>query len=524
LFDLPLITDTDYANGYYAAVTGTSVEAWPGAAIFKSSDGGVNYSSIVEATNPSSFGRTTTALGDFTGGNIFDETNSVTVVLVAGSPALVSSNELGVLNGANVCVIDSEVLQFKTATLMGTYTYLLSGLLRGRRGTEWATGTHAANGTFALLPAINIEGAFAELNQARIYRGVTMGEALSSASDVTFTNTGRALKPYAPAHLEGGRSAALDIAVTWQRRVRLNGAWSDGADVPLDYGVESYIVTVYTSGSYATVKRTITSSSQSAGYSAAEQTTDFGSTQATVYVGVQQLGASSSTTNLDQILANQSQKEVTANALFDATSRATGFGRRASGCTGLTWAYYGATVDVAGTPTIIANGTITLTASTTNYLYATSSGTVTKTTSTPSGWPGPLASSAVALYSIVTGTNTVTSYTDYRLASGATGPTGANWSLTVNAQTGTTYTLVAGDNGKVVTLSNGSAITLTVPSGLGANFACEVIQIGAGQVTVAASGVTLNSFGGLVAFAGQHAAASLVAYVADVFNLSGNLV
>lgn len=236
---------------------------------------------------------------------------------------------------------------------------------------------------------------------------------------------------------------------------------------------------------------------------------------------------SNSTTTLDQISASQSQKEVTANALFDAASPSTGFGRRASACSGLTWGYYGATVDVAGTPTQIANGTIALTASTTNYLYATSSGVVTKTTSIPSGWPGPLAAGAVALYAIVTGTNTVTSYTDERLSSGrigATGANGTNWSLSVNAQTGTTYTLVAGDNGKVVTLSNGSAITLTVPSGLGANFACELIQIGAGTVTVVASGVTLNAFGGYVTFSGQHAAASLVAYAADVFNLSGNLL
>lgn len=93
----------------------------------------------------------------------------------------------------------------------------------------------------------------------------------------------------------------------------------------------------------------------------------------------------------------------------------------------------------------------------------------------------------------------------------------------INAQTGTTYTLVAGDNGKVVTLSNGSAITLTVPSGLGAGFTCTLVQIGAGQVTVAASGVTLNSYTSLVKIAGQHGAATLYAYVADVFNLSGNL-
>ena len=46
----------------------------------------------------------------------------------------------------------------------------------------------------------------------------------------------------------------------------------------------------------------------------------------------------------------------------------------------------------------------------------------------------------------------------------------------VNAQTGTTYTLTASDNGKVVTLDNASAITLTVPQTstetLAAHFQC----------------------------------------------------
>lgn len=236
-----------------------------------------------------------------------------------------------------------------------------------------------------------------------------------------------------------------------------------------------------------------------------------------------------STTTIDQITTAMVQPDVVINSNFDACSPSFGYGRRASTTTALTWGYNGAIIDISGTPTTIPAGTIALTASATNYLYRTSAGVVTKVTSAPTGWPGPITSpaGAVALYEIVTGTATVTSYLDKRLSGGATGPAGAagtTWSVTVNAQTGTTYTLVAGDSGKVITLSNAAAITLTVPSGLGANFSCEVIQIGAGQVTVVASGVTLNSYGGAVAFAGQHAAVTMVAYVANVFNLSGNLV
>lgn len=71
---------------------------------------------------------------------------------------------------------------------------------------------------------------------------------------------------------------------------------------------------------------------------------------------------------------------------------------------------------------------------------------------------------------------------------------------TVNAQTGTTYTLAASDAGKLVTLSNAGAITLTVPQDSDATIAVgtyvDLYQLGAGQVTVAAgSGATLRVSG-----------------------------
>lgn len=94
---------------------------------------------------------------------------------------------------------------------------------------------------------------------------------------------------------------------------------------------------------------------------------------------------------------------------------------------------------------------------------------------------------------------------------------------TINAQTGTTYTVLASDNGGTITLSNTSPITLTVPSGLGADFQCRVLQISTGQVTVTGSGATINAYSGWVKLAGQHAGATLIATAANVFNLSGNL-
>lgn len=103
----------------------------------------------------------------------------------------------------------------------------------------------------------------------------------------------------------------------------------------------------------------------------------------------------------------------------------------------------------------------------------------------------------------------------------------AKYALTsgsINAQTGTTYTLQSTDNGGVVVLTNAAAITLTAPAGLGAGFACLLIQGGAGQVTVAASGgATLGSLNGLTSFAGQYAFVNILALTANNFVIGGAL-
>lgn len=139
--------------------------------------------------------------------------------------------------------------------------------------------------------------------------------------------------------------------------------------------------------------------------------------------------------NLPLILQSQSSKEVTANGLFDAGSPSTIFGRNFETCSGLTWGYLGGKFSIAGTPTAIANGTLLLSASATNYVrVATATGVVDKVTSAPSGWPGPVAS-YLALYELVTDTTSVvqSGSKDWRtgglgsVASGGTVPTGTGF-------------------------------------------------------------------------------------------------
>jgi hypothetical protein len=98
--------------------------------------------------------------------------------------------------------------------------------------------------------------------------------------------------------------------------------------------------------------------------------------------------------------------------------------------------------------------------------------------------------------------------------------------LTLNAQTGTTYTLVLTDSAKVVTLNNASAIALTVPTNASVAFAIgsqvNLVQLGAGQVTVGGASVTLRSQGSKLKLNGQYSAATLLKIATDEWVLVGN--
>lgn len=101
--------------------------------------------------------------------------------------------------------------------------------------------------------------------------------------------------------------------------------------------------------------------------------------------------------------------------------------------------------------------------------------------------------------------------------------TGSAYIINSNAlitESTTARTLSAGDDGKIIICTNASAVTITVPAGLGAGFSCGFIQAGAGAITFSASGTTLNAVGGGLATSAQHSMAAILATAANVFNVS----
>jgi len=104
----------------------------------------------------------------------------------------------------------------------------------------------------------------------------------------------------------------------------------------------------------------------------------------------------------------------------------------------------------------------------------------------------------------------------------------AKVNLALNAQTGTTYTLVASDSGKLVTTSNASAVTVTIPPSLfTAGEQINVQSIGAGLTSFAAgAGVTITSTGATSAapnLRAQFSACTIICTASNVFTVIGDL-
>ena len=119
--------------------------------------------------------------------------------------------------------------------------------------------------------------------------------------------------------------------------------------------------------------------------------------------------------------------------------------------------------------------------------------------------------------------------TDSGLSGGATsGTVTLRQKLEFDAETGTTYTLVAGNLNQLVTLNNASPITLTVPpSVFSAGDVINIAQIGAGQVTLAqGAGVTITSTGATSSapkLRANKSAASIICTASNTFLVIGDI-
>ena len=169
------------------------------------------------------------------------------VELLSGT--LSSVTDVAVLNGANVACIGNEIVQFRDATLISGTTYRLKGLLRARLATNDVAAAHVAGERFVLLTPQSIRRIRVDAIDPRgqwTYIANTLGGRRDVSYYQTVRHEGRSLRPLSPVLLSAVRGANNVYVIRWTRRARINAAWEDGRDVPLDEEKEVYDVEVTT--------------------------------------------------------------------------------------------------------------------------------------------------------------------------------------------------------------------------------------------------------------------------------------
>ena len=224
--------------GVYISACGYS-DTWAGCEIFKSKDLGQTYESIGSILEPVYNGKTVSVLGSGPT-TIWDLTNSVEISIASGS--LEQSTMENILEGKQYAIIGNEIIQFvdvEVDVIRGTF--ILSKLLRGRRGTEWAIGTHAKNEIFSLL-SYDMTYDFSTLNVERYYKGVTLTKYLDEAEEITKTYTGVNLIPLTPANVHIVTTDFSDT-ITWKRRDRYVSGYF--RSLPLSENTEAFVLKIY---------------------------------------------------------------------------------------------------------------------------------------------------------------------------------------------------------------------------------------------------------------------------------------
>ncbi len=241
--NLPLLRDQDYLTGtgvsYFAA--GSYSGTFGGGTLLSSPDG-ENYDQVDTFANGATWGSCVNALPTTNAPFSTDNSTRLVVALRAGAGTLASVSTIDLLNGKNGALVGDEVIQFGHVAENADGTVTLSTLLRGRRGTEWACGTHRAGDAFLLLDlTLHVRKlALGQNNMASLYKMQPKGSTLDTVRPQPATYKGWDQKPYAPVGFSRG-PASPDLSVRWVRRTRVGGELQDGlGEVPLGEQAESY--------------------------------------------------------------------------------------------------------------------------------------------------------------------------------------------------------------------------------------------------------------------------------------------
>ncbi len=245
-FEVPGLEETPLRAPRMTVVAAGSGAAWRQAALLYSVDDGVSWVAAGATAAPAVLG-TIAVVASGAPATLVDRRGAFEIILAHADMELGDADAAALDRGVNLALIGDELVQFARAEPLGDARWRLSGLLRGRRGSEAAAGTQVVGDRFVLIEA---EAARAfDLPVSVLGREVRV--MASGVGDVMPVETrcvmrGASVVPPSPVHLGWRGEADGGATVWWTRRSRAGWRWIDGVDAPLAEESETYRVRLTT--------------------------------------------------------------------------------------------------------------------------------------------------------------------------------------------------------------------------------------------------------------------------------------
>ncbi len=247
-FEVPGLEEAPLTAPRMTVVAAGTGAAWRQAALLYSVDDGVSWVAAGATAAPAVLG-TIAVVASGAPATLVDRRGAFEVVLAHADMELGDADAAALDRGVNLALVGDELVQFGQAEPLGGARWRLSGLLRGRRGSEAAAGAQMVGDRFVLLQAEAARTFDLPLSVlGREVRVMASGVGDATPVETRCVMRGASVVPPSPVHLRCFAEADGSATVKWTRRSRAGWRWIDGVDAPLSEEVEAYRVTVTAGG------------------------------------------------------------------------------------------------------------------------------------------------------------------------------------------------------------------------------------------------------------------------------------
>lgn len=239
-FDLPADADGNPDARRVMAAVSSTTSGWKGASLHAVSGDGTLTPLGVSGAVRAAIGQTLTALPS-SPALILEAQSWLDVQLAGDMAGPLSASADALANGANKALVGHELIQFARADLIGEFRWRLTGLLRGRGGTEHLARMGTPGGADFVL----VDDRLVQLDLARVADAASLAAiGLADAQPVVapIGNPRLGLIPLCPVHPGAAKQIDGTMVLSWCRRSRGSWKWQDQIDVPLNEQAQEFLV------------------------------------------------------------------------------------------------------------------------------------------------------------------------------------------------------------------------------------------------------------------------------------------